>query len=131
MRSKEEANDYRYFPEPDLVPLVPDAAWQERVRVAMGPMPADRRAELVALSGGSASEAEVDQIRAVVDLGLDALVRAAVEAGAPAALALARAANEVAAEGEAGLALPASIVRHAGGHGGSGRVVGHPVQGGA
>ena len=46
MRSKEEANDYRYFPEPDLVPLVPDVAWQDRVRAALGPMPADRRAEL-------------------------------------------------------------------------------------
>ena len=51
MRSKEEANDYRYFPEPDLVPLVPDAAWQERVRAALGPMPADRRAELVGAAG--------------------------------------------------------------------------------
>jgi aspartyl-tRNA(Asn)/glutamyl-tRNA(Gln) amidotransferase subunit B len=106
MRSKEEANDYRYFPEPDLVPLVPDAAWQERVRVAMGPMPADRRAALVGALGGSASEAEEDQIRAVVDLGLDGLVTAAVAAGAPAGLALARASNEVAAEPEAGLALP-------------------------
>ncbi len=74
MRSKEEANDYRYFPEPDLVPLVPDAEWQERVRVAMGPMPADRRAALVELIGGSATEAESDQIRAVVDFGLDQLV---------------------------------------------------------
>jgi aspartyl-tRNA(Asn)/glutamyl-tRNA(Gln) amidotransferase subunit B len=107
MRSKEEANDYRYFPEPDLVPLVPDAAWQERVRAAMGPMPADRRAALRQALGGSASEAEVDQIRAVVDLGLDALVAAAVTAGAPAPLALARASNEVAAEGDAGVALPA------------------------
>jgi len=107
MRSKEEANDYRYFPEPDLVPLVPDAAWQERVRVEMGPMPADRRAELRQALGGSPSEAEVDQIRAVVDLGLDSLVLAGVAAGAPAPLALARASNEVAAEGEEGLALPA------------------------
>ncbi len=105
MRSKEEANDYRYFPEPDLVPLVPDAAWQGRVRAAMGPMPADRRALLADLLGGSASEAQAEQIRAVVDLGLDALVSAAAAAGAPAALALARASNEVAAEGEAGLAL--------------------------
>ncbi len=108
MRSKEEANDYRYFPEPDLVPLVPDAAWQERVRLAMGPMPADRRAALVELVGGSASDAESDQIRAVVDLGLDGLVVEAARAGAPAQLALARAANELAAEGEAGLALPQS-----------------------
>jgi aspartyl-tRNA(Asn)/glutamyl-tRNA(Gln) amidotransferase subunit B len=107
MRSKEEANDYRYFPEPDLVPLVPDAAWQGRVRAAMGPMPADRRALLADLLGGSASEAQAEQIRAVVDLGLDALVSAAVTAGATATLALARAANEVAAEGEAGLALAA------------------------
>ncbi len=106
MRSKEEANDYRYFPEPDLVPLVPDAPWRERVAAALGPMPADRRASLVAALGGSASGAEGDQIRAVVDLGLDSLVSAAVAAGAPAGLALARAANEVAAEGAAGRAFP-------------------------
>jgi aspartyl-tRNA(Asn)/glutamyl-tRNA(Gln) amidotransferase subunit B len=107
MRSKEEANDYRYFPEPDLVPLVPDTEWQARVRAGLGPMPADRRAVLVEELGGAASEAEVDQIRAVVDLGLDQLVVDAVKAGAPAALALARAANEVAAQSTAGLALPA------------------------
>ncbi|HEY2213418.1 MAG TPA: Asp-tRNA(Asn)/Glu-tRNA(Gln) amidotransferase subunit GatB, partial [Acidimicrobiales bacterium] len=105
MRSKEEANDYRYFPEPDLVPLVPDEAWQARVRAAMGPMPADRRNGLVEVLGGTATEAEADQVRAVVDLGLDALVTAAAAAGAPAGLALARAANEVASGGEAGLAL--------------------------
>jgi aspartyl-tRNA(Asn)/glutamyl-tRNA(Gln) amidotransferase subunit B len=105
MRSKEEANDYRYFPEPDLVPLAPDPAWQARVGASLGPMPADRRAALVASLGASASAAEHDQIRAVVDLGLDALVMAAIEAGAPAALAVARASNEVAAESDAGLAL--------------------------
>jgi aspartyl-tRNA(Asn)/glutamyl-tRNA(Gln) amidotransferase subunit B len=106
MRSKEEANDYRYFPEPDLVPLAPDDEWQARVRAAMGAMPADRRAALVDALGDGATDTAADQIRAVVDLGLDTLVMAAIGAGAPATLALARAANEVAAEGEAGLVLP-------------------------
>jgi aspartyl-tRNA(Asn)/glutamyl-tRNA(Gln) amidotransferase subunit B len=107
LRSKEEANDYRYFPEPDLVPLAPDAPWRDRVRGSLGPMPADRRAALVSALGGDPSPAEVDQINAVVDLGLDALVNAASDAGAPASLALVRAANEVAAKSEAGLRLDA------------------------
>jgi len=107
LRSKEEANDYRYFPEPDLVPLAPDAAWRGRVRAGLGPMPAERRAALGAALGGSPTDAEADQIRAVVDLGLDGLVTAAVDEGAPAGLALARAANEVAAQAEGAAGLPA------------------------
>jgi len=107
LRSKEEANDYRYFPEPDLVPLAPEASWRDRVRGSLGPMPADRRASLAAALGGDPSAAEVDQINAVVDLGLDGLVSAASDAGAPASLALVRAANEVAAQSEAGLRLDA------------------------
>jgi aspartyl-tRNA(Asn)/glutamyl-tRNA(Gln) amidotransferase subunit B len=107
MRSKEEANDYRYFPEPDLVPLAPSDGWREQVRRGLGPMPADRRAGLAAALGGEPSEAEIDQIRAVVDLGLDDLVSAAVAAGAPTALALARTANEVAAQSEVATELTA------------------------
>jgi aspartyl-tRNA(Asn)/glutamyl-tRNA(Gln) amidotransferase subunit B len=107
LRSKEESHDYRYFPEPDLVTLAPDAGWQERVRSTLGRLPAERRAALAAVLGGSPSEAETDQIRAVVDLGLDGLVTAAGDAGAPTALALARAANEVAAHPEAGARLEA------------------------
>jgi aspartyl-tRNA(Asn)/glutamyl-tRNA(Gln) amidotransferase subunit B len=105
LRSKEEANDYRYFPEPDLVPLAPDAPWRDRVRGSLGAMPADRRAALVTALGGDPSAAELDQINAVVDLGLDGLVNAASDKGAPPALALVRAANEVAAQSEAGLRL--------------------------
>jgi len=41
-RSKEQAEDYRYFPEPDLVPIAPDAAWVEELRAALPPPPAER-----------------------------------------------------------------------------------------
>ena len=60
---------------------------------------------LAAALGGAPTDAEMDQIHAVVDLGLDGLVAAAADGGAPAALALARAANEVAAQSEAGQSL--------------------------
>jgi aspartyl-tRNA(Asn)/glutamyl-tRNA(Gln) amidotransferase subunit B len=43
LRSKEEAHDYRYFPEPDLVPLAPDPAWVERLRAELPELPVDRR----------------------------------------------------------------------------------------
>src|SRR5689334_16992617 len=45
-RSKEEAQDYRYFPEPDLVPVAPPAAWVEQIRAALPEPPAARRARL-------------------------------------------------------------------------------------
>jgi aspartyl-tRNA(Asn)/glutamyl-tRNA(Gln) amidotransferase subunit B len=45
-RRKEEASDYRYFPEPDLVPIVVDAPWLERIRAEMGELPAAARARL-------------------------------------------------------------------------------------
>jgi aspartyl-tRNA(Asn)/glutamyl-tRNA(Gln) amidotransferase subunit B len=45
-RSKEEAQDYRYFPEPDLVPVAPDAAWVEQIRAALPEAPSARRARL-------------------------------------------------------------------------------------
>ena len=46
MRSKEESHDYRYFPEPDLPPMVLEAAWIERQRKALPELPAARRARL-------------------------------------------------------------------------------------
>ncbi len=101
LRSKEEAFDYRYFPEPDLVPVVPDPGWQSEVGAALGPMPAERRVRIAALFGpGPLSDARADQIATVVDLGLDPLVLAAAAEVDP-ALALARTANEAATDPDA------------------------------
>ena len=101
LRSKEEAYDYRYFPEPDLVPVDPDGQWIDRVATALPPMPAERRATLVNLLDGEVSEAEIDQVRAVVDQQLDGLVAAAAAAGVRPGLALARAANELGGDARA------------------------------
>jgi aspartyl-tRNA(Asn)/glutamyl-tRNA(Gln) amidotransferase subunit B len=103
LRSKEEANDYRYFPEPDLTPVVPDAELLAAAAEGVGPMPAERRHRLSALLAGDAElatrrDGSTDQVVTVVDLGLDELVHAAVAAGADPRLTLARTANEAAAD---------------------------------
>jgi aspartyl-tRNA(Asn)/glutamyl-tRNA(Gln) amidotransferase subunit B len=59
MRSKEEAHDYRYFPDPDLVPVVIDESWIERVRQSLPELPDERKGRLVAHFGLSGMDAEV------------------------------------------------------------------------
>lgn len=95
-RSKEEAEDYRYFPEPDLVPIAPDRAWVESLRATLPENPAARRARLRDEWG--IGEQEMDT---VIAAGALDLVVATIEAGATAASArkwwvgeLARIANE-------------------------------------
>ncbi len=97
LRVKEDADDYRYFRDPDLVDLAPDQAWQDRVRAALGPMPAERRAGVVSLLTG-ASEAQLDAVEVVIDLGLEGYVHAVAAAGGDPALAVARVANELAGD---------------------------------
>ncbi len=92
MRSKEEAFDYRYFPEPDLVPLAPSDDWQAAVRAALPALPAERRAALAVAAGVAAGD---PSLATVVQQGLDDLVVAAVAEGADGRLALNRAANEL------------------------------------
>src|SRR5213079_279395 len=48
MRSKEQAHDYRYFPEPDLLPLVVDEKWQASIRAELPELPEARRKRMVA-----------------------------------------------------------------------------------
>ena len=97
MRVKEEADDYRYFREPDLVDLAPDQAWQDRVRDGLQPMPAERRAVLTQRLRDRAPALR-DALEVVIDLGLDSYVIAALDAEVDADLAFARAANEIASD---------------------------------
>ncbi|MCX5649147.1 MAG: Asp-tRNA(Asn)/Glu-tRNA(Gln) amidotransferase subunit GatB [Planctomycetota bacterium] len=58
-RSKEEAHDYRYFPEPDLVPFVPDRAWVEKIRAELPEFPGVKKQRFVADYGLSDYDAGV------------------------------------------------------------------------
>jgi len=77
-RSKEEATDYRYFPEPDLVPVAPDPSWVEQLRAALPEAPTARRKRLTGELGLSGLDAQ-----AMVNAGVLDDVLATVEAGAP------------------------------------------------
>ena len=59
MRSKEEAHDYRYFPDPDLLPLVLEAAWIEEIRKGLPELPDDKRRRFMRDYGLSAYDAGV------------------------------------------------------------------------
>ena len=85
LRTKEDADDYRYFLEPDLVPLVPDAAWVESIRAALPALPAARRAALAAATGAPVTG---EAVAVVTDRGQDAYVHAVAAAGGDAGRAL-------------------------------------------
>jgi len=59
MRSKEEAHDYRYFPEPDLVPLEVSQEWIEKVKASLPELPDEKKARFMRDYGLSAYDAEV------------------------------------------------------------------------
>jgi aspartyl-tRNA(Asn)/glutamyl-tRNA(Gln) amidotransferase subunit B len=112
-RSKEEAQDYRYFPEPDLVPIAPPASWVSALREALPELPAARRSRLQALWGLS----DPDMAALVNTDALD-LVALTVDAGASPAEArkwwlgeLARRANESGVELSALPVSPADVAR--------------------
>ncbi|MBN1172397.1 MAG: Asp-tRNA(Asn)/Glu-tRNA(Gln) amidotransferase subunit GatB, partial [Micromonosporaceae bacterium] len=75
-RSKETATDYRYFPEPDLVPLAPDAAWVAELKAALPESPRLRRQRIQAEWGLS----DLD-MQAIVNAGAVELIEATVSAG--------------------------------------------------
>ena len=112
-RSKEEAQDYRYFPEPDLVPVAPPRDWVEQIRAALPEAPWARRARLRV--EWDLSDADMS---ALSNAGALDLVAETVAAGASPADArkwwlgeLARRANEAGVEPSALPITPAQVAR--------------------
>jgi aspartyl-tRNA(Asn)/glutamyl-tRNA(Gln) amidotransferase subunit B len=112
-RSKEEAQDYRYFPEPDLVPVAPPADWVDEIRATLPELPAARRARLQA----EWNLTDLD-MTALANAGALDLVTETVAAGATPADArkwwlgeLARRANESGVELSALPITPAQVAR--------------------
>jgi aspartyl-tRNA(Asn)/glutamyl-tRNA(Gln) amidotransferase subunit B len=110
-RIKSDAEDYRYFPEPDLVPIVPDPAWVESIRANLPELPAAKRRRQQAEWGYSDAE-----MRDVVNAGAVELIESTVAAGASPAAArkwwmgeLARTAKEQGVELEELSVTPAQI----------------------
>ena len=112
-RSKEEATDYRYFPEPDLVPMAPDPGWVQALRASLPELPAARRARLHAELGLSD-----DDLAKMTNAGVVDLVGATVDAGAPVTEArnwwmgyLAQKANETDADASDLAITPGQVAR--------------------
>ncbi|HEX8006389.1 MAG TPA: Asp-tRNA(Asn)/Glu-tRNA(Gln) amidotransferase subunit GatB, partial [Trebonia sp.] len=112
-RSKEEAQDYRYFPEPDLVPLAPPSEWVAEIRSALPELPSARRARLI--EAWSLSELDFEALR---NAGALEVVEDTVLAGASPADArkwwlgeLARRANDAGVEVSSLPITPPAVAR--------------------
>jgi aspartyl-tRNA(Asn)/glutamyl-tRNA(Gln) amidotransferase subunit B len=112
-RSKEEAQDYRYFPEPDLVPVAPDTDWVESIRASLPELPSARRMRLI--ESWSLSELEFEALR---NAGALDAVEATVAVGASPADArkwwlgeLARRANDAGIDVSELAITPADVAR--------------------
>jgi aspartyl-tRNA(Asn)/glutamyl-tRNA(Gln) amidotransferase subunit B len=96
LRTKEEAEDYRYFPEPDLVPLDPGDEWIARVDAELPVLPAQRRAQLAQAAGVAPTTGGVV---IAVERGLDSLALAAIAAGGEPSRVLTHVEHNLAVEG--------------------------------
>jgi len=95
LRVKEDADDYRYFPEPDLVPLEPSAEDIARIDAALPVLPAARRTAL----GEAAAAPTTGAVAIAVERDLDTLALAAIGAGADAGRVLTHIEHNLAVEG--------------------------------
>jgi aspartyl-tRNA(Asn)/glutamyl-tRNA(Gln) amidotransferase subunit B len=104
LRTKEDADDYRYFLEPDLVPLVPDDEWIETIRAALPLLPAERRARLAEATG---TPPDSEAVTVVVGRGQDRYVHDVIAAGGDGGRALVHV-KEAYAEQGAAPSIPAA-----------------------
>ena len=104
LRTKEDADDYRYFLEPDLVPIAPSAEWIEEVRSSLPMLPAARRVRLAEATGAAA---DGEAVGSVVERGQDDYVLAVGAAGGDTSRALVHV-KEAFADQPAMPALPAA-----------------------
>ena len=95
LRVKEDADDYRYFPEPDLVPLEPSADDIARIDAALPALPAARRTALAAAVGAGPTGG----VAIAVERDLDGLALAAIDAGADPARVLTHVEHNLAVDG--------------------------------
>jgi aspartyl-tRNA(Asn)/glutamyl-tRNA(Gln) amidotransferase subunit B len=96
LRTKEEAEDYRYFPEPDLVPLDPGDEWIARVDAELPVLPAARRTALADAAGVAPTDAAV---AIAVERRLDGLALEAIAAGGEPGRVLTHVEHNLAVEG--------------------------------
>jgi len=80
LRSKEDAHDYRYFPEPDLVPLMIDDQWINEVKKDLPELPDQKKSRYVQTLGLSAYDAEVLMLDRDVSLFFDACIKLGADA---------------------------------------------------
>jgi aspartyl-tRNA(Asn)/glutamyl-tRNA(Gln) amidotransferase subunit B len=112
-RSKEEAQDYRYFPEPDLVPVAPSIEWVAQIKAALPEAPSARRARLRARWGLSEADMAALSNAGAVDLVAETVAAGASPSGARKWWLgeLARRANEAGTELSALAITPAQVAR--------------------
>jgi aspartyl-tRNA(Asn)/glutamyl-tRNA(Gln) amidotransferase subunit B len=104
LRVKENADDYRYFPEPDLVPVRPSAEWVQAVHDALPMLPAARRERVAAAIGGQPSDVTA---QVLVERNRDGLLHEVIAAGGDAVRASVHLEHNCPPEGDRPLSVAA------------------------
>ena len=108
LRTKEDADVYRYFLEPDLVLLDPDTEWVDAIRASLPMLPAERRARLSTITGANK---ESEAVYVIVERGQDDYIATVTDAGGDASRALVYVQQAFAEEGSTPRVPAADLAR--------------------